>query len=823
MGFIDEFLTNLQMASALEYRTMQDSIRYWMTFISFILETEGTIDTSKYEKDLEELYKTAEYANKLAQKRSFFRNDNAVKFYALNDEFQRRIKEFERNTALHNAGLKIEDISKVKEYLGEIEGHQLDNQQLMAIAIDAHNHNVVAGAGTGKTTTIIGKVKYLIQSGKYQPDDILVLSYTRAAAQEMNERLRRNLKVKVHVSTIHRFGYSVLTAAENKKPRIYSDSPREIVKKKLAELMKDKEYSNQLLINIACRNTGNRSDIDPLFTSMEDYLQYVSEHEPVTLMGEKVKSYGELHVANILTLRGIKYVYEEPYEHDTATMEYAQYRPDFYLPEYKIYIEFFGVDRSGNAPAWFKGDNPRQTYRQGIVWKRDVHRKYGTKLIECYAYEDAEGILEQELERKLTEAGVTLKEISIDELFKKSDFPLRNALNSFITSASSVISLARNRKVSSEELKTRANTDYFTKEAATLINPLYRAYEEYLENTKQIDFADMLHKATDYIKEGKYKNPFPMIIVDEYQDLTASQFHFLKALRESADFDLFCVGDDWQSIYRFNGSDVSYIMDFEQYWGDSVLSRIETTYRFSDSLIEISGNFIMKNSRQIKKSMCSPVKNSKCAVSRIEGYRREDAILFMAERILYLPKGSTVFLLGRYTFDIELLRCDSRFLIKYDTTKQTVQISLRDRPDLRISYHTAHGSKGLQADYVYILNNRNGILGFPSKVEDSPLTELLVEKAEQYPFAEERRLFYVAMTRAKKHVYLLTEKGKESVFVKELIDEYYAPMIRNESYFCPKCGGQLKVIDGKYGKFFGCTNYRVTGCNYKLSIKKKEK
>ena len=153
----------------------------------------------------------------------------------------------------------------------------------------------------------------------------------------------------------------------------------------------------------------------------------------------------------------------------------------------------------------------------------------------------------------------------------------------------------------------------------------------------------------------------------------------------------------------------------------------------------------------------------------------------------------------------------------YDTGLQTQVITLDKRKDLRITYYTAHRSKGLQADYVFIINNSSGYFGFPSKVEDNPLTSLLLEQEDRYLNAEERRLFYVAMTRARKHVYLLTVKDKESSFETEL-ENTYGSRIINETYVCPVCGAKLKVRESQYGKFLGCTNYRITGCKYTVAL-----
>ena len=130
-----------------------------------------------------------------------------------------------------------------------------------------------------------------------------------------------------------------------------------------------------------------------------------------------------------------------------------------------------------------------------------------------------------------------------------------------------------------------------------------------------------------------------------------------------------------------------------------------------------------------------------------------------------------------------------------------------------MSFMTAHKSKGLQADFVFIINNKKSRMGFPSKVQDAPILSLLLDDFETYPYSEERRLFYVALTRAKKKAYLLTINGKESEFAIEL-KEKYQKELKREQYSCPLCGGQLQKKKGPYGEFFGCSNYHKSGCSY---------
>ena len=193
------------------------------------------------------------------------------------------------------------------------------------------------------------------------------------------------------------------------------------------------------------------------------------------------------------------------------------------------------------------------------------------------------------------------------------------------------------------------------------------------------------------------------------------------------------------------------------------------------------------------------------------------AIQYMLERLDDLPQKATVFFLGRYNFDAEMLKENENLDIRYDNVNSETIVTYNKRRDLNMKFMTAHRSKGLQADYVFILNNKESKMGFPSKIQDASIMDLLLEKAEIYPYAEERRLFYVALTRAKTKAYLITQEKHESIFAKELMDKYERAL-RMENYTCPLCGGKLVKRSGTYGEFFGCSNYGKTGCKYKRKI-----
>ena len=689
----------------------------------------------------------------------------------------------------HNEQVADESASAVYTVIGEVEGKNLDRQQLVAISKEVHTHLVLAGAGTGKTTTIVGLVKYLLGINKYSPDEILVLSFTNASASEMKERLDKETGVSIEASTFHKLGMNIISDVNG------------ILRVLNAYLMR-----RQFMI---------RSEFD--FKTLQEYQEHLKKNPPVTLKNEAVKSYGEMEIANFLYLNGVDYIYEHPYKIDTRTKEFGQYKPDFYLPKYDIYIEYFGIDKNGNPPAYFQND-----YVASMKWKMELHKANHTTMIESYAYENFEGILTSALEKKLLEKGVALAPLSQEEIWKKISEDDANVIDGLVQLIETVINLMKSNRYDIAEMRRRNASSFNLIDISYLldvISPIWDSYNERLSVNDEIDFNDMINIAADHVRSGRYKSNYKMVIVDEYQDISRARYELLKALRDTYDYELFCVGDDWQSIYRFAGSDIGYIQKFSKYWGASEISRIETTYRFPKRLIDITSGFIMRNPLQLAKNIRGVSVADRYVLGEVQGYTDKYAIQFMLNKMDELPLKSSVFLIGRYSFDINMLDGNSELSYKYDNRNGVTKVMYSRRNDLDISYITAHKSKGLQADYVFILNNKNGKMGFPSKIQDSPILDLLLENSDSYPDAEERRLFYVAMTRAKKKVILVSLKDRESDFVKELHTQY-AEEMKQEAFICPLCGGKLKHKKGQYGDFFGCENYRTTGCRYTRNIRK---
>ena len=525
--------------------------------------------------------------------------------------FRSKKIDFVNHIEHHNDRFLKDALTKAYSLIGNVEGRKLDEQQMTAIVKDAHSHLVLAGAGTGKTTTIVGKVKYLLSSGMYKPEEILMISFTKAAVNEMQSRLVKETNAKIYVATFHKLGYDIIKESTQMAPDVFSGNMNRMISDKLKEMVSNPMYSSLMKQYILFHRITPKSEL--LFTNEAEYLEYLECNPPLTILEKPVKSYGELEIANYLTLHGIAYEYESSYRFDTADANYRQYHPDFYLPEYDIYIEYFAVDRNNTPPKHFTPG-----YVDGIKWKRELHRNNGTKMIECYAYEQMEGILRKNLEERLRDNDVITTELSFEEIIARTGDSKSSILSSLSEVIGKVISLAKNRRLSSQQLMESTYARLPDQMPLLgLVIPVMDSYEKYLRENKQIDFTDMVNMAVDLVREGRYGRRFRYVIIDEYQDITASQYMLMRALRDQHDYELFCVGDDWQSIYRFAGSDIGYILNFGQYWGSSDISRIETTYRFSQRLVDISSEFVMNNPYQYVKCMRSGLNTEQYVIGNI--------------------------------------------------------------------------------------------------------------------------------------------------------------------------------------------------------------
>ena len=543
------------------------------------------------------------------------------------------------------------------------------------------------------------------------------------------------------------------------------------------------------------------------FKVLGDYYRYLKEHEIRTLTGKLVKSQEECIIANFLQLNGVGYEYEPPYRVNTATIEHRQYKPDFYLPSYGIYIEHFALNKEGQTPPFI--DNER--YTEEIEWKRNTHKSYGTPLIETYSHQHEDGTLLPTLKRKLEEHGVEFTPVPIDEIF--SDLKKTEEISQFAFLISKFLNLFKSSNATIAEVRKLAESHPDPRRAEAfldLFEPILDLYTKELAVKHEIDFNDMINEATKYLQSNAVKTSYKYILVDEYQDISPSRYTLLNAIQKNCGAKLFCVGDDWQAIYRFTGGDLALMTGFEKNLDPCELLPLNQTYRFNSGVLDVSSTFITQNPSQIKKQLL-PHEQTEGPMILILPTKRSDSstIEHCLKEIEATANNSkpSVFILGRYHYNIPL----------------DLDQLAANHPHLRLEYHTVHSSKGLEADYVIINDVRGGRLGFPCQIEDDSILFLVMKQPEPYPNAEERRLFYVAMTRTKHRVYILVDAERPSPFITELENGNYLVKTPTKNIItvkCPRCqAGILTQRVGKNGLFYSCSNYPL--CDYKTNPCKK--
>ncbi len=709
------------------------------------------------------------------------------------------------------------ELSRSKEFFDQIGTNPLTDEQRRAVVVDEDCNLVVAAAGSGKTSVAAAKTAWLIHKNYSQPSEILVLAFAKDAQQEMEERVKAYLAdsdgSSVTVRTFHSLGTTIIGDVEGKRPtlsKVAEDRKAlfDLLKAIIADLVTDPRFSKTMLRWFREHFAPYHSEHD--FESMGDYWDYIQSQEIRSLKGDLVRSYEECEIANFLYLNGIPYEYEPPYEHNTATSEKRQYQPDFFLTDAAVYIEHFAISASGDTPPFID----RKEYLEGRNWKRQQHAKNGTVLIETYSHEKASGKLTENLAGKLASHGISLSPIPQDDVFALLE--QQGRIDPFTRVVGTFIEHFKGANLTIEELTRRVATASDVQRSKAFVSvflPIFEQYQAFLDDEGQIDFHDMINKATAHTECGRYQSPYRYILVDEFQDISPGRARLLQALTDQSESTkLFAVGDDWQAIYRFAGSDIAIMREFQQRFGESELIELGTTFRCAESIANVATQFVLKNPAQIQKNVFSVLKTDKLCVH--VGISGADQVNLLEEALDQISTDtsernlqSTVLMLGRY---------------RHNHPDNLDELSEK-YPSLQLNFKTVHASKGMEADYVVVLNLSAGKYGFPSEIVDEPLLALVLADSEQHPNAEERRLFYVAMTRARYGVYLIADGETHSPFVTELLRDGYDVSVIGQSSeervaACPKCTtGRLRCrTSSKTGfKYYDCSHQPY--CNYILS------
>lgn len=697
---------------------------------------------------------------------------------------------------------------------------KLDDEQRRAILGNDDAALIIAGAGTGKTTTMIAKVKYLVDILKIDPKKILVMSYARKNVEELRDRINIDLNIPAEVSTFHSLGYKYMkhlyAIKSNRKCYVVDNNEKEKI---FADYFRTKVYTSKdaikefvdtfdpktvgttwLFGKIFANNIDSFDNFEEYFKfykkkKMEEWgdigsvlrdkaEEYASADSPRTLRGEFVKSKGEVAIANFLLKNGIEYEYERVYEE--IMPDYSTYRPDFTLDlgGEKVYVEYFGLSAEGAIYD--------KTYERIRRIKEEYHKSHHTRFIGL-EYEPGYGFLKT-LENKLKEMGFVFSPRSDEEMANivldqnpiAEFFKVKRLMMGAVDAIKSSPDRTDFDKIVINYLKGDNSFDKdFDKNKAIKQYKYIRDYLVYYNKRLTsdpslvgFDYADMIYYAKRYIEELNADSfSYEYVIIDEYQDISFDRYELTIKTLARNHAKLTAIGDDWQSIYAFTGSKIEYTYNFQKMFPGAKLYRIQHTYRTVQTLADIAGDFIMKNRNQIPKYLSSDRNiNDPIRFAFFGGDTREESIHaeieVLKEEIIKVHKqdpDGTIIVLSRLNSDISHLFGDDSmgFLDELGT-----KVSIRDVPGFKFDAMTIHKSKGLTADYVFVIGlNKN----FPRELTNEFwLKSLFMNKTESegIEFAEERRVFYVALTRTRNQVTLLCNRdaNRRSKFLGEIMD-----------------------------------------------------
>ncbi len=835
-------------------------------YMDAILSQNRYIAKSEYRTKLLDGNKTVEFFKVLqnSQLLDVFCKNNGLSLSVIEDALS-KYKNFEILINEHNESFIRKAMYDEQHYLDNIlrevdQKIKLDEDQRRVILTDEDYCLVVAGAGAGKTTTVAAKVKYLVEKKAVDPSQILVISFTNKAVQELKDKLNRDLSIDCPIATFHSTGNAILRKRSSEKLNIVDSSKLYFVLQDYFKnsILKNESLVNNLILFFASYfdapyegedlnnffNNIAKSNFATMRSDLNEFKQQVIDirtKESITIQSEVMRSHQEVEIANFLYLHNIDYEYEPMYKYNILFSR-KPYTPDFIIRQGDkvAYIEHFGITQDGKNDRF--SDDQLEAYKKAINDKINLHRQHGTKLIYTFSqYSDRRSLLEH-LQNELENNGFKLHPRSNKEIMEKlvsseENRYIRKLLNlicrfitNFKTNGFTADEFSRMYH-STQNVRTRLFLD--------ICNDCYLEYERYLKENNAVDFEDMINESARIlreVKEMKKKLDFKYIIVDEYQDISRQRFDLVKSLAEVTDAKIIAVGDDWQSIYAFSGSDITLFTKFEEKMGYAKLLKIVKTYRNSQQVIDIAGNFIQKNKAQISKELKSPknivdpviiytydgsLKKSNGDNKSGTNYAIAHAVEVALEQIIEFnkqegkPEDSSILLLGRFGFDCD--RLEKSGLFEY--VNRGNKLKSVKYPRLNITFMTAHASKGLGYDNVIVVNGRNETYGFPSKIEDDPVLAFVIKGDRSIDYAEERRLFYVAMTRTKNRVYFIAPEQNPSEFLLEIKRDYKNVVLRGNwseeppqnnitKKTCPICGYPMQF---RYKNAYGlrlhiCTN-----------------
>lgn len=775
----------------------------------------------------------------------------------------------------HNENYFLYWQNEAKDYFRTVESSPLTEEQIQTALVFEDATLVVAAAGSGKSSCIVGKIGFALKIGLFDETQILALSYNKSAAASLQKRLNEKLKkalgrpVSVASKTFHSCGLATLIAhhGNDYELKVLKEEEREeerFIKNVISKLVREnKTFQNALALWVSLapydepQLVGTSGDLEECAKRYEECCRERLRSRKVT--GRKpweptiptwrqdvyVRSLEERGIANWLILHDVQFKYEFPdWEGATrlglGTYESGKqkpYNPDFtysYVEKLsndksrtvRVVHEHFALDANGRAPEWLGGTkyeqyakNKRAMYRAWMA-ERPIGRER-VIFMETTSAMFRDGSVWNHLERNLRSAGVSVKnpnpEIqnqALEQFREASD--LEQLIIDFVLRYKD--SGLDEGEVLAEAAK--SSNPYRAQLFLDVALSVFHAYQQTLKDEKKIDFADMLREAITILSDSRTKSPYRFILVDEFQDISRLKANLVKAImaKNNNESIVFCVGDDWQTINRFSGSDISIFTNATDYFKRTVSSlKLTKTFRCSQSIADVAKHLVMHNTGQFDKevkALPDRVTDAIRVVHHIDNadFRRV-ALRAELDNIVTITQD-----LGLNFPSVQILRRTKHDItvpegMQTDFLKQLVR---EYSSTLKIELHTMHGSKGLEADFVIIPGLDSGFRGIPDERPAEPLLDLVLPVLTS-TVEEERRLMYVALTRAKHSVSLLVSGRRPSEFIVEL-ESVQHPAINwiscstEARTTCPKCkSGSLIPARGSSGNLL-CS--RAVACGY---------
>ncbi|MFN8236507.1 MAG: ATP-dependent helicase [Bacteroidia bacterium] len=693
----------------------------------------------------------------------------------------------------------------------------LNNKQQDAVVSEDKRLLVLAGAGSGKTKTLLQKLIYLIEEKGVSPSSILAITFTKNATNEMIDRLvisadesgeyekqlfdkRKSLADKekerflqqkkytwidgLTIKTFHSFCYSVLrnygVNEFDNKFKIIGDEKRyeedelskhvapetafEVMHKLLIEECENTEYLLKLKRYILdyIIDKIHLKQTDPRFLPKDG--KYFT-----TLNGTKVRSKSEQFIADWFYRHSIQYEYEP-----LLNIKDFSFHPDFYIPDANLYIEHIS-DKS------FSTKDKEEQFQKGNLL-----------LVKTFESMTKDSALFNHTLDKIVRNRLPVdyhKTISIN--FKEEFNGYHEDVKDFVQQILRITDMIKVENISIDTVLANARKDQHerVRNFYELAIPIVKKYIHYCTDKSYLDFNDLISRSTSLFKNhsdiaNKYKSKFQYILVDEFQDVNNLQVELIKLLLTD-NTQLFCVGDDWQSIYGFRGSNVSYIVEFEKHFANAKTIKLNLNYRSTQNIVGASNEVIKHNKFKVEKDVQAS-KKSEHKIVVFSGNTEDENLQFCFDKVKELLDDGIN---------------NDEILFLYRRSKMFKPYYYRFKNEnIRIQGKTIHASKGLEAKVVFIIGLTEGNGGFPDIWLEDRVFQIVKKANHDLLMEEERRLFYVAITRAKDKLFLITQKGNESSFLKEIPSAFTVrttnviKQVVDKVILCDSCFSQLEKL-----------------------------